>query len=153
MTRDNSLWMALLVFRIDRIPLLLKWRANPNAMLLTNNVEHIVAATSAVSRRWIQPREGPARRLNPSRMAEAILLLDVFYDRWLVCVYVEGVIAIWDLGPPYARCDTVFCGTVQVPEEFSWSCVASATDILTGFITIALTKTGGYACLPTPSIL
>jgi hypothetical protein len=77
-------------------------------------------------------------------MAESILLLDVFDDRWLVCVYVEGVITVWDLGPPYARnVDTVFCGVIQLPEDFSWSCVAAAADHSSNRITLALTKTGG----------
>jgi hypothetical protein len=126
-------------------PLLLQWRADPSAMLLADNIEHVAAATAAISWRWKQPREGPARKLKPSRMAEAILLLDVFYDRWLVCVYVEGVITVWDLGPPYARnCDTVFCGVVPVPQDFSWSCVAAAMHTSSEGITLALTKTGGY---------
>jgi hypothetical protein len=144
MTRDNSLWIGLLLSRIHNHPLPLQWRADLDAILLADDVESIAAATSAISRRWTQSREGPARRLKPSRMAETILLLDVFYDRWLVCVYVEGVITVWDLGPPYARsCDTAFCGVVQVPEDFSWSCVAAAIDKSSGGITIALTKTGG----------
>jgi hypothetical protein len=174
MTRDRSIWLQLYfspqnqyqlgyTHEHNLLPLPKHFRTNPATMLdlPSEPLERIITATLSIAQRWPVPRTHyrptPIERLKPSQLGEAILLLQTFFDRWLVCVYVGGAIAVWDLGPPLARrAPVVFRGVVRLSEDISWSCAVGAEyeyeedDGEDGAgvgmgrgIVLALTRTGG----------
>jgi len=76
------------------------------------DIERLVLSTYRIEKAWLHPRNPPATltpRPRPSLdyadinsdlgHARTILALDVFSDRWLLCVYYEQLLEVWDLLP------------------------------------------------------
>jgi hypothetical protein len=138
------LWLLILEQQGLRLSLPEQWQQAGFASLQSAlEIEHTIASAVAISERWPQKRQRLPTHAKPSQLGEAILFLETFHDRWLVCAYVEGVISLWDLGQPYdPHAFTAFLGTIKPSGEFSWSCVAGA-PASNGSIILAVTKSGG----------
>lgn len=127
------------------IPLPSGARASDDITFLTSNqLEHIVVSAQVASDRWLIPRKELPRRPKPSRLGESIILFELFMDRFLACVYAEGVISLWDLGSRLGKeYHTTWLGIVKPDEGLSWSSAAAVADE-DGGILIVVTKTGGW---------
>jgi hypothetical protein len=116
--------------------------------MTAGQIEQVVRSAYERNRRWPAPRLHPPMRPRPSKLGETILLFEIMADRWLLCVYAEGTIALWDTQPSHGT--VAWRGLVKLSEDLSWSSAAAASgDDLS--ITLVVTKTGGYAFSSTPA--
>lgn len=105
LSHDRSLWLAVLHRQQHEQNLPLpSFTYHPLALvkISTSELEAITASAYQVDRSWLSPRDSgidqAARSLRP-KPAQYLLSLDLFLDRWLLCVYGEGVVSLWDLQP------------------------------------------------------
>lgn len=143
-TRARSLWLGLLRHQQTHLPLPIGARSTDDTQALTQNqLEHIVRSSHITSMRWLDTRPEHPFRPRPSRLGESIILFEIFLERYLVCIYAEGVISVWDLGSPFNR-DTraLWLGAIKPAESLSWSSAAAAGDDDVS-VFVAVTKAGG----------
>jgi hypothetical protein len=147
MTNERSIWVQLAIQYQGIMPMTIAYASRVEHIICmdTANLRSDVIQAIRTHQRWSKPRTQPILKHKSPSEAESIIFLDIFHDRWLVCVYVEGIIDIWDLGHPHALPkDIILVGSVSFQEELSWSCVMAARDNSRSNILLALTKTGGY---------
>lgn len=112
-------------------------------MLLTGNeIERVVITAQTISRRWLRPRLEQPLRPKPSRLGESIILFELVLEQYLLCIYAEGFICLWDIGAPFDCATRVsWTGLLKPEEELSWSSAAVTENGEN--VHVAVTKTGG----------
>ncbi|KDQ50750.1 hypothetical protein JAAARDRAFT_41839 [Jaapia argillacea MUCL 33604] len=96
-TFDRSIWLGLIHHQQNYLPFPPGARSSdPLTQLTSAELEKLVISASLVERSWLLPRETSARRFTP-KLGQHILAFELFLDRFLLCVYSEGVVAVWDL--------------------------------------------------------
>ncbi|OSX64117.1 hypothetical protein POSPLADRAFT_1069597 [Postia placenta MAD-698-R-SB12] len=114
LTRDRLLWLDLLHTTNGQLPLPSAVARDPNATardLSSTEIERLVLSYHCVERTWLRRRVSSVT-LEPRPKgsvdlefdshtdgSRTILALDVFLDRFLLCVYHERLIEVWDLLP------------------------------------------------------
>lgn len=100
MTRDKSLWIHLLRVqeKIFHLPLD-QWSGSTPSLvdLPAADIEFRVRSANSIANAWPLPRKSNAVKLLPKSSESSILGLQVFLDRWLLSVYSEGLLYLWDL--------------------------------------------------------
>ncbi|KAJ3564986.1 hypothetical protein NP233_g7932 [Leucocoprinus birnbaumii] len=139
-SQDRSVWDSLLAKLRLRFPVP-PWFSSANTSspsFSATDLEHAVLATYRVARAWPQPRPTPFK-VQP-RQGDMLLGLEMFLDRWLLVVYAEGSVYLWDtvsdqMAPPGASATnsrTKICGRLTDENENKlarWtSCAAQITD-------------------------
>ncbi|KAL0572426.1 hypothetical protein V5O48_009544 [Marasmius crinis-equi] len=92
-TRNKGIWIDFLDLQGKTLPLR---RDISESTLSAKAVEDIVVMNSLIDDLWSLPRETELRKLEPKR-GECLLGLEVFLDRWVLAVYADGYLNIWDL--------------------------------------------------------
>ncbi|KAI8985533.1 hypothetical protein BD414DRAFT_57433 [Trametes punicea] len=109
LTQDRSVWLQILREEAPRLPLprhirnALSW-----TRLSSQDLMSVVRRLRRVDQTWLFPRTHyfvPGHRLSCALDpvydnddgARSIYSLDIFLDRWLLCVYQEKLVEIWDL--------------------------------------------------------
>ncbi len=130
----------------------------------TSDIETLVLTVNRTENTWLLPRSKPrslsriptynfdyplmSSRIDPG----AILSIDVLLNRWLLAVYQEGQVELWDLAPQTLPCgyDIGFHwdhgSSTPVKRELRYqiqgpaSCTASVASVADGSITLAVTR-------------
>jgi protein gp37 len=96
-------------------------------------------STHRVARAWSRPRIAPLRVQVP--VAATLLILEMFLDRWLLIVYADGLVQLWDtmsdsvpahaysnLSLRYKVCAELVDKADNVPQTTWASCAAEVSD-------------------------
>ncbi|KII87227.1 hypothetical protein PLICRDRAFT_248449 [Plicaturopsis crispa FD-325 SS-3] len=141
-TRDRTIWLSLLHRQKSHIPFEPGVR-DPDVLCTytASQLEDIVAYGHSTQQKWQLPRQGAPSRLYP-KAGNAILAMQVLCDRWLLIVYCEGLIYLWDLGRPGARVNVQRCASLDIGFTGWTSCAVSAEPDNCSAI-LAMTRAGG----------
>ncbi|KAI0640750.1 hypothetical protein C8Q79DRAFT_994736 [Trametes meyenii] len=150
-TADRTVWLHVLRQEEQRLPLPRHLsNATSWAHLPSEHLESVVRRLHAVARCWLSPPTHyyiPAHRqscaLDPifdnDDGARSIYSIEVFLDRWLLCIYHEKLVEIWDLdsvlhdpGKP------ILCTSHNVKGTGSFSSAMMHLDEETNLLTIAV---------------
>lgn len=109
----------------------------------SSQLEHFVLSAETVSRKWLQQRTEQPLRPKLYQFGEAIILFEVVLEHYLLCVYAEGFLSLWDIGAPFSRSagQATWIGVIKTEEGLSWSSAALVEDV--GSVYVAVTRTGG----------
>lgn len=128
---DRSLWVVLynVLAQDRRCPLPGNGGEEILAGLTQTEVESLVVGLYATEKQWLFSRAPPkllelaagARPLISSSETWGILAMDVLLDRWLVVMYQDDILEIWDLFPGVKR------STAGIAE--AWNCHTSPMPI------------------------
>ncbi|OBZ73604.1 hypothetical protein A0H81_05973 [Grifola frondosa] len=129
-SQDKSLWLSLARYQSDHMPFPPYLIHSADLALLSLvELEQLVTSTSYIDRTWLLPRKAPSS-LRPevksgvdntyeddNDSTKTFLSLQIFFSRWLLCVYKERVVELWDLqhnGQTFdlRRADAVDCPAV-----------------------------------------
>ena len=120
------------------------------SLLSYHELEDIVRELRAVNRVWLVPRTGyfiPAHRescaIDPDFKnddgARSIFLIDVFFDRWLLCIYHEKTVEIWDLQSAKEEPDKpVLCISHKIRSAGSFTSAIPQLDEKSNVLTVAV---------------
>ncbi|KAF9448928.1 hypothetical protein P691DRAFT_813357 [Macrolepiota fuliginosa MF-IS2] len=97
-TQDKFIWVSLLKNQRWNHPIppwfdfyeSLAAPANPS----TVELEHAVVTTHRIARAWPCPRSPPLKA-HP-RLGDMLFMLEMYLDRWLLVIYAEGLVYLWD---------------------------------------------------------
>ena len=102
MLREQRNWHLPFPLHLDHPS---SWEGLP-----TEGVEALVHRLALVHTRWLLPRtqylipsHGDSRLPFNDNAARTIHSIDVFLDRWLLCIYQEKLVEMWDLDPLMRR--------------------------------------------------
>lgn len=108
-TRDKALWLSLLRVQSRRLPLHIPKSNRTLSDLQPTEIERLVLSAHHIDRTWLLPRQGLISPYLSSKSSlgscsdnvsgdfRSISSMDIFFDRWLVCIYCEGIVELWDL--------------------------------------------------------
>lgn len=98
-SHDRSLWLSVLYHqKYNNLPLPprfhdLSWLSGIEVSYL----EQQVIAIHRTHYSWLLARDGPARQSLQPKVGQCLLSLNIFLDKWLLCVYAEGSISLWEI--------------------------------------------------------
>ncbi|KAI3619272.1 hypothetical protein WG66_012952 [Moniliophthora roreri] len=99
-TRDKAVWLSLLHIQQHTLPLPRALRRGPSDYvdaLAHDELEAIVTSNQLVDDLWLLPRnEQDFAQLQPRR-GDYLIGLEVFMDRWVLGVYGDAWLNMWDL--------------------------------------------------------
>jgi len=103
-TYERGLWRRILNEQADSLPLPLHILLPLHGDALLNNYSTLVIESTVKNMRriadaWPRRRQGPLRRLPRERSGKTLLGLELFVDRWLLVIYGEGAVYLYDLQP------------------------------------------------------
>ncbi|KXN86742.1 hypothetical protein AN958_09733 [Leucoagaricus sp. SymC.cos] len=140
--QDKSIWGSLLANQRSNYPIppWLDFSKSPASLRSISQVdlERAVVTIQRVARAWRRKRPTPLR-VQP-RLGDMLLTLEMFLDRWLLVVYAEGLICLWDtasksmlpLGTSGTTSRAKFCARLVDENEdrqTRWtSCAAQLSD-------------------------
>ena len=145
LSHDRSLWLAIIHHQKYDLDLPLpQYTYNPSSLLdmPTSKLEEVVVSAHRVHRSWLLRRSpdihATARNLSP-KPGQYLHSLDIFLDRWLLCVYYEGIVSLWDIGTSDGvgkeeewQSPSRFCVLHQrlnLRGETAWSSCVTALDV------------------------
>ncbi|KZT21192.1 hypothetical protein NEOLEDRAFT_1139827 [Neolentinus lepideus HHB14362 ss-1] len=146
LTREKSLWFDIIRRQQRYLPLPPGARAHDSlADFTSSHLESIVTKAYNVERTWRIPRQSILKKFAP-HFGSFILALELFLDRWLLCVYSEGVIALWDLKkkPDIELESSGSCKScIKLLGNRPWTSSVSCLDADNDGIIVATTRTEG----------
>lgn len=98
-------------------------------------IEHAVVNALHVQREWLKPRR--TRFALVPKLGVDILSMEVFLDHYLICVYGEGTIGVWDLDSSAA----LFCGQHLTDTNEMWTSSVMALESSNTSVIAVLTRT------------
>ncbi|CCM02590.1 uncharacterized protein FIBRA_04693 [Fibroporia radiculosa] len=161
---DRTIWNSLLYSLSNHIPLISTFARDPAtaaSQLSTKDLERFVISTYRIDRTWLQSRGPPiSLSIRPKLGIEqdvshnltdnrTILSLDTIDDRWLLCVYHERFLELWDLLskgsiPTNAPADIVCCLCSHLPGDSP--CTSSRASLDEDQSSIILAVTSNSVC-------
>ncbi|KAJ7663899.1 hypothetical protein DFH06DRAFT_335805 [Mycena polygramma] len=110
LTREKIVWLTFLerLWNLGDIPLPSSAASDSAIDLSSSTLESIVLSAIRASDSWLLPRKIKPI-LNPAH-GQSILGLNIFLDTWLLIVYADGLIYLWDIreeAPRRGYCDTL----------------------------------------------
>ncbi|KIM88167.1 hypothetical protein PILCRDRAFT_249622 [Piloderma croceum F 1598] len=150
LSHDITLWLTIISRQKYDLNLPLPRYTHELSSLLeipTSKLEEVAVSAYNVHRRWLVPRSlATTPKLNP-KPGLFLLSLEIFLERWLLCVYCEGNISLWDIGTPSStgrneegRSPGSFCVRHQRSTARglnAWSSCAAAVDVSEQAIVLA----------------
>ncbi|GAW04486.1 hypothetical protein F5879DRAFT_948646 [Lentinula edodes] len=98
LSKDRLIWHDLIQEQRTRLPLPPNARGNLEAWS-TDALESLVISNELIDDLWLIPRETPPVKLQ-NRRGELLLGLEIFADRWILAVYMDGYMDLWDAESP-----------------------------------------------------
>jgi hypothetical protein len=140
-TRDRSLWLQQREYQQKSFG---RARARLHASEQnTADIEHEVFEAQNMIRKWHLLRTHTTRKPRVARLGDVILLLRIYLERWLLCVYAEGTISLWDLALSRDESQEIaWKGMINSNPGVSWSSVTDTVDENEN-IMVAVAETGG----------
>lgn len=142
MTCDRSVWLS--VVRQNRHLPLPSYLHSPSLLVETptTSLESAIRSAHKVSKSWLLPRatniHPAAENLHPTP-GQHLILLEIFSDRWLLCVYAEGSVSLWDLDSESTSIDGQHVPAKpgykfdrigrDIGEENGWTSCVAALDV------------------------
>ncbi|KAJ3931238.1 MAG: hypothetical protein NXY57DRAFT_237885 [Lentinula lateritia] len=93
-SKDRLIWHDIVQEQRTRLPFPPNARGNLEAWP-TDALESLVVSNELVDDLWLIPRETPPVKLQ-NRRGELLLGLEIFADRWILAVYMDGYMDLWD---------------------------------------------------------
>ncbi|KAJ4486976.1 hypothetical protein C8R41DRAFT_837439 [Lentinula lateritia] len=97
-SKDKLIWHDIVQEQRTRLPFPPNARGNLEAWP-TDALESLVVSNELVDDLWLIPRETPPVKLQ-NRRGELLLGLEIFADRWILAVYMDGYVDLWDAESP-----------------------------------------------------
>ncbi|KAJ3718740.1 hypothetical protein C8R42DRAFT_674455 [Lentinula raphanica] len=93
-SKDKLIWSNLIQQLRTRVPL------PPNVLTTleewsSDALESLVISAELVDQLWLEPRDSPPVKLQNKR-GELLFGVEIFLDRWILAVYLDGYINLWD---------------------------------------------------------
>ncbi|KAF9461478.1 hypothetical protein BDZ94DRAFT_1263433 [Collybia nuda] len=104
--------------------------------LSTTDIERSVRSANSIANAWLLPRKTSAVKLHPKSAESSLLGLQVFLDKWLLSVYSEGLLYLWDLRVSQSA---IRCASLDLGSE-RWTSFAAALEHDLNVIMIAMTS-------------
>ncbi|EPQ56745.1 hypothetical protein GLOTRDRAFT_121088 [Gloeophyllum trabeum ATCC 11539] len=146
LTREKSVWFDIIRRQQQYLPMPPGARAQDSlAEYTSSELESIATKAYHIERTWKRPRQTPLKRFTP-HFGSFILALELYRDRWLLCVYSEGVVALWDLEKrPEAEMESsASCrACIRLRGNRPWTSSVSCLDADDSGIIVATTRTEG----------
>ncbi|KAH9924828.1 hypothetical protein B0H21DRAFT_895083 [Amylocystis lapponica] len=161
LTTPKSLWISLLYQQRQDLCIPQFSENYDIAALSPWETQSIVLSTLRIERTWLLPRPAfvsPVTSLsvgalnhnaNTDITIRTILSMNVFLDRWLLCIYYEGVIELLDMEPvPVVAhsldepASVVRC----IRQQVGVICTSSAVCLDTDKLSLIIAVTSQYAC-------
>lgn len=109
LTHNRSLWLLKLHEQRYDLGLPLPHCILQASLLIdtpTPQLEKICTTVDKVDRSWLLPHskdvDPQKQKLRPS-FSHSIISLEAFLDRWLLCIYYNGTVTLWDMSDPGVR--------------------------------------------------
>ncbi|KAH9933402.1 uncharacterized protein B0H18DRAFT_644146 [Fomitopsis serialis] len=109
LSQDRSVWLRMLLSQRSQVPIPSPYDGDPTNATLTlgsDVLERLVLSIYYTERSWLLPRAPPIALGFPDQSVTArfseqsgntALFMEVLADRWLLAIYNEGLLYIWDL--------------------------------------------------------
>lgn len=142
-THDHALWMDFLSVQQRRLPLPPHLRRPPSSVDLPSTVlESAVTSTYRVAQSWMLPRQTHPIKLVP-KLGDSLLGLQVFLDRWLLSIYSDGLVHLWDIGDKGRHTNLggeagALCGTLYLQSN-KWTSFFASLDAQGTSVVLAMT--------------
>ncbi|KAI0331663.1 hypothetical protein GY45DRAFT_599432 [Cubamyces sp. BRFM 1775] len=151
LTQDRSVWLLMLSQEAQRLPLPRQLEDRTMwADLSSVQLMSIVRRLRDVGRTWLSPRMHyfvPGHRqscaLDPifdsESGARSIYSIEILLDRWLLCIYHEKLVEIWDLDSVlHDPHKPILCTSQNISGHGSFSSAITHLDEKTNILTIAV---------------
>ncbi|KAI0741664.1 hypothetical protein C8Q80DRAFT_147997 [Daedaleopsis nitida] len=151
LTQDRYVWLYILREQSRSVPLP-PHLEHPSswAHLPIDELEVLVRRIQMVDRNWLRPRSHyflpghcTSCSLDPvfnnDDGARTIYSIEVFLDRWLLCIYHEKLVEVWDLDSViYDPLQPILCTSTQIKAAGSFSAAMTFLGRLDNILTIAV---------------
>ncbi|EIN09449.1 hypothetical protein PUNSTDRAFT_51726 [Punctularia strigosozonata HHB-11173 SS5] len=103
LTHEKSLWLRFIRWQQVHLPLPHEFRANTAALSSreTPQLQRVAVEAEASQRKWLRRRPSNVPILCASDDQEhslhSIIHLQLYLRRWMLCVYMEDLLVVWDL--------------------------------------------------------
>ncbi|KAI0357986.1 hypothetical protein OH77DRAFT_1421245 [Trametes cingulata] len=150
-TQDRSVWLHILRHQGHHLPLPYHI-TDPSAWthIPSEQLETIIRRLFTIDRTWLSPRTHyfvPGHRqscaLDPifdnDDGARSIYSLEIFLERWLLCIYHEKLVEIWDLDSVlHDPNKPLLCTSQNIKGNGSFSSAITHLDEATNLLTVAV---------------
>ncbi|KAJ4470181.1 hypothetical protein J3R30DRAFT_1235011 [Lentinula aciculospora] len=97
-SKDKLIWSTQIQKQRTRLPVPPNFRKGLEDWS-ADALEALAISNELVDDLWLVPRESPPVELHNKR-GEILLGLEIFSDRWILAVYADGFMNLWDIGSP-----------------------------------------------------
>lgn len=136
---DRSIWINLLRTQDKYLPLPTTLRLS---QLSTPQVESVAITTQRIAKSWPAPRPEAPRKLQP-KSGEVLLGIELYLDKWLLSVYSDGLVYLWDVANSSIVNPGVRCASLDLGSR-GWTSYVSSLDASNTSIFLAVTRSQGY---------
>lgn len=158
-TYERSLWLRTLNVQAASLPLPLHILRSFRDDVLLNDystlaIESTARITQRIAEAWPRRRQGPLRVLPNRTSGNTLLGLGLFVDRWLLVIYREGPMYLYDLQPSSGNGNESNCVPELRPRRiqggfYQWTSYCAVVDHRGEELVVALCLAEGlrYPCL------
>jgi hypothetical protein len=134
------IWLS--IFRYQCVNLPVSISPKDAFSLPAADLERLVVRTYKFDRSWLLPRQRPPHKLLP-KSGEVILSIELFNEKWLLSVYCEGLVYVWNVdGDDGKGGQGVKIYSLDLGSK-GWTSCVSCLDLDASHIVLAVTKAGG----------